>query len=105
MGLFAMRPNRIKNRDLWDIAWLHNRAVPVSEKLLVQKLKDRKIDGDIFRVNYNERLEALRDKQGEFLSEMRRFLSPSAFTPEFTGTLWWEHLLLVLRGFLNIHGI
>lgn len=24
---FAMRPNKIKNRDLWDMAWLHQQAV------------------------------------------------------------------------------
>jgi len=24
---FTLRPNRIKNRDLWDLAWLHQQGV------------------------------------------------------------------------------
>ena len=37
---FALRPNRIKNRDLWDIAWLRQQSVTPAFELLRAKLND-----------------------------------------------------------------
>ena len=40
----AMRPNRVMNRDLWDIYQLKTHNVDLSIDLMKQKLIDRKID-------------------------------------------------------------
>ena len=93
----ALRPNRVKNRDLWDVIWLHNRNVMWQPSLLEKKLADRKIAQKVFWPKYGQRLAAIQNGQQEFLSEMRRFISPSLFTKEMTSTLWWECLLGILR--------
>lgn len=33
----ALRPNRVKNRDLWDVVWLYNRNVTWQSLLLEKK--------------------------------------------------------------------
>src|SRR3990167_149847 len=40
---FALRPNRIKHRDLWDMVWLHQQGVKPRMELIPDKLNDRKI--------------------------------------------------------------
>jgi predicted nucleotidyltransferase component of viral defense system len=93
----ALRPNRIKNRDLWDIFWLSGRNVQLSQDLLEKKLADRKITMPVFLSKYSRRVEEIKNGQQTFLTEMRRFLAPSAFTEELTSPFWWEHLLSLLQ--------
>jgi predicted nucleotidyltransferase component of viral defense system len=38
---FALRPNRIKYRDLWDISWLHQQGIKPRLELIPNKLQDR----------------------------------------------------------------
>ena len=45
---FALRPNRIKNRDLWDMAWLYQQGVKAAMNLLAFKLKDHRSDPQEF---------------------------------------------------------
>ena len=94
---FARRPNRVKNRDLWDIHWLVQKNIDVKKELLLQKLSDRQIPEGEFRQQYKERIASIRDGQKNFLFEMRRFLLPSAFSPRFTSELWWQSLLNLLE--------
>jgi len=98
----AFRPNRVKNRDIWDIYQLKIRNIALSVKLLKQKLKDRQIDFTYFQQRYTERLTALHSGQKEFLQEMRRFVNPSAFTDEFKDKHWWGNLLLILKDWENL---
>jgi predicted nucleotidyltransferase component of viral defense system len=93
----ALRPNRVKNRDLWDIHWLKSRNVVLSKDLLKQKLLDRQIEFADFYQRYTERLGWLRTQQRDFLAEMRRFLTPAAFNAEFTDEQWWQNFLLLLK--------
>jgi hypothetical protein len=44
----GLRPNRIKNRDLWDIVWLGQSKMKASADLLKRKLIDRKQDESQF---------------------------------------------------------
>jgi predicted nucleotidyltransferase component of viral defense system len=37
----AFRLNRVKNRDLWDIAWLKQQGVGLPAELIHRKIKDR----------------------------------------------------------------
>ena len=94
---FARRPNRVKNRDLWDIHWLSQKNVMLDKDLLLQKLSDRKIKPSEFWQQYKKRLAEVRDGQQSFLFEMKRFLLPSAFTPQFESEMWWEYLTGLLE--------
>lgn len=94
---FARRPNRVKNRDLWDIHWLNQKNVLLNKELLLQKLNDRKIDETAFWQLYKTRLEKIKDGQKDFLFEMRRFLMPSAFNSQFESEMWWEYLVTLLE--------
>lgn len=94
---FARRPNRVKNRDLWDIHWLSQKSVSLNKELLLQKLDDRKIAESDFWEQYKNRLSEVRNGQKDFLFEMRRFLMPSSFTQQFESEMWWEYLLGLLE--------
>lgn len=74
---FAMRPNRIKYRDLWDILWLHQQNIKPKLGFITNKLNDRKINARNFIENYQVRTKSLQNNpsiQSEFTGEMRRFL-------------------------------
>lgn len=93
----ALRPNRVKNRDLWDIHWLSQKNTAPGKELFLQKLADRKIAENDFCQKYAERIEEIKNGQRDFLFEMRRFLMPSAFSNQFTSEMWWEYLLELLK--------
>ncbi|GHV30406.1 hypothetical protein AGMMS4952_17410 [Spirochaetia bacterium] len=94
----GLRPNRVKNRDLWDIFWLSNHNIVRQPSLLEKKLADREVDREVFLTKYVQRLEEIKNGQKEFLSEMRRFLNPSMFSGDMVSSLWWECLLGILNG-------
>jgi predicted nucleotidyltransferase component of viral defense system len=96
----ALRPNRVKNRDLWDVVWLYNRNTAWQTSLLDKKIADRKISRQEFISKYKKRLEEIQDGQKEFIAEMRRFLPAAAFSSDMTDKLWWECLLDILRGYV-----
>ena len=97
MIAFARRPNRVKNRDLWDIHWLSQKNIAPKKDLLLQKLDDRKINEANFWTQYKERIEQIKNGQKDFLFEMQRFLAPSAFSEQFVSEMWWEYLLNLLE--------
>jgi predicted nucleotidyltransferase component of viral defense system len=75
---FALRPNRIKHRDLWDIVWLHQQGLKPNMALVPSKLQDRQLTLDHFLDRFDQRRQLLtEDKQLAlaFKQEMRRFLS------------------------------
>lgn len=98
---FARRPNRVKNRDLWDIHWLSQKNVNVNKTLLLQKLDDRRIPEPDFWQLYKNRLAEIKSRQKDFLFEMRRFLLPSAFSEQFTSEMWWEYLYNLLKSLFH----
>lgn len=74
---FAFRPNRLKYRDLWDIAWLHGQGIKPRLDLILPKLHDRHQTAHHFLELYDERLLIIKqqpDIAAEFDKEMRRFL-------------------------------
>ena len=93
----ALRPNRVKNRDLWDIFQLKAHNIDLSVDLVKQKLADRQVEFLDFKQRYTERLVQLQSQQKEFLHEMQRFLSPEAFNSDITVKTWWENLVYILR--------
>jgi len=74
---FALRPNRLKYRDLWDILWLHQQGLKPTFELIPSKLNDRNITLARFLNLFSERKNSLTQDSrisSEFKQEMRRFL-------------------------------
>lgn len=92
---FALRPNRLKNRDLWDMAWLHQQGVVLPLALLPLKLADHRCNRLDFLELLNQRSQALQNDPKlhvDFRHEMRRFL-PSALVSETVEQFdFWSYL-------------
>ena len=95
----ANRPNRVKNRDLWDIFWLSRQNINLDKDLLLKKLNDRNITD--FSAKYASRLEEIKTGQASFLFEMKRFLPATAFDDVFTSALWWQQLENLLKSLVK----
>lgn len=79
MVAFALRPNRIKNRDLWDIAWLVQQGVKLPIDLVMKKHVDHQQTREQFMEKLGARREELlttADLETAFANEMSRFLPP-----------------------------
>lgn len=91
----ALRPNRMKNRDLWDIAWLHQQAVDVPLPLVLHKLADHKQTKESFAALLQQRLQQLQaapEVQASFQQEMRRFLPPAIAARTVENPQFWVYL-------------
>ncbi|MEI8295280.1 MAG: nucleotidyl transferase AbiEii/AbiGii toxin family protein [Alphaproteobacteria bacterium] len=74
---FALRPNRIHYRDLWDIVWLHTNGIKPNFALIPDKLRDRNHTLESFLSLFNAREQSLRENRQlplEFKQEIQRFL-------------------------------
>jgi predicted nucleotidyltransferase component of viral defense system len=100
MLALAFRPNRIKNRDLWDIAWLKQQEVKLPLAIMPQKVADYRQKPETFSA-------ALRDRTGlmksdpsmrvEFVKEMQRFLPSRVVSETVEKTDFWEYLTHLVR--------
>ena len=73
----AFRENRIKNRDLWDIAWLIQQGIELPVQLIPLKIGDHQREPAEFTALLKDRIAALKTQpelRDEFMKEMRRFL-------------------------------
>lgn len=76
---FALRPNRLKNRDLWDMQWLYQQGVGLPNDLVWRKVADRRLSQEEFLDRLQRRQRQLTSDSGyrdSFLAEMKRFLPP-----------------------------
>jgi len=92
----ALRPNRIKNRDLWDMAWLHQQGVKPRMDLMSPKLKDHHSDPRPFMKLFDERrqmLQADAKVAAEFRQEMRRFLQADVVSQTVDTPIFWSFLV------------
>ena len=92
---FALRPNRIKYRDLWDIMWLHQKGIIPAIELLSIKLKDRKLSKKYFIDLFNDRANKLQNNDKimrEFKQEMQRFLPTKIITEIVEQNNFWLFL-------------
>ena len=97
----ALRPNRLKNRDLWDIGWLkqHNIDIPLGPSL-AKKIKDHQCDIGKFIALLDERKQTLLnapDANSNFIWEMRRFLPPQVVSSTVEDEAFWEYLTDLIR--------
>ena len=100
MVAFALRPNRIKNRDLWDIGWLKQQNVTLPLELVVKKVADHRRNIEDFLKLLEERNRQLRDEPAirkGFIHEMRRFLPPQVVSRTVENKEFWVYLTDLLR--------
>jgi predicted nucleotidyltransferase component of viral defense system len=96
---FALRPNRLKNRDLWDIAWLHQQGVAFPPELIPRKLNDHHSDEQRYIGLLAERQQALLSApttRADFLKEMRRFLPAALVAETVDNPEFWTYLTAVV---------
>lgn len=101
---FALRPNRIKYRDLWDIIWLHGQGLKPQVTLIPDKLKDRNYTVDYFLNLFNERMRLLAAKPEiatEFKQEMRRFLSREQLSQTLEQKDLWSFIIYLIEDLGN----
>jgi len=95
----ALRDNRIKNRDLWDIAWLAQQGVELPLQLIPLKIRDHKRKQGDFMASLAARLTALRrqpDTRARFMTEMRRFLPAATVRDTIEKEPYWTYLTQVV---------
>jgi predicted nucleotidyltransferase component of viral defense system len=95
----AFREGRIKNRDLWDIAWLHQQGVNLPVALIPRKIDDHRRSKEEFRMLLPAKAAELAKDPSlrkEFVAEMRRFL-PAAITAQTVEKeSYWQYLTQVI---------
>jgi predicted nucleotidyltransferase component of viral defense system len=96
----AFRPNRIKNRDLWDIAWLKQQGVELPLMLIPSKLKRHRRATSGFRSQLGARVSSLTGDSSVrrgFAGEMRRFLPTETARATVEQDAYWDYLTDLLR--------
>lgn len=97
----ALRPNRVKNRDLWDILWLIQHGVVPNYAFVSLKLADRHVSPVEFNHLFEDRIENLRSGFTDYSFEIARFLPVSASSEITAQTGYWDVMLSVLQGILS----
>ncbi len=95
---FALRPNRIKYRDLWDIFWLHTQNVKPALEFIPLKIKDHQRTLAEFILFFDERVSWMKNDPKismEFKKEMYRFLSGDNKKTLEKDTFWSALITLV----------
>ena len=96
----AFRENRVKNRDLWDIAWLVQQGVLLPAHLIPMKVRDHQRTNAEFIEILGSRLKALKTEsrmRSEFVGEMRRFLPAAMVRGTLETPAYWEYLNQTLQ--------
>ncbi len=91
----AFRENRIKNRDLWDIAWLTQQGIEIPAKLIPLKIRDHQREDAEFVTLLTERTAALQTQPAmreDFMKEMRRFLPAATVRDTIEKEAYWSYL-------------
>lgn len=91
----AFRETRIKNRDLWDMAWLVQNGVVLPANLIPLKIADHYRSVAEFRALLTGRVAALRSDprlREDFLKEMRRFLPVDTVSNTLEKPEWWSYI-------------
>lgn len=100
---FALRPNRLKNRDLWDIAWLHQQQIKPALDLIKNKLNDHHTPTDAYLNAFSERYASL-NKDPEiaraFRKEMARFLPNETVKETVNSEKFWHYLAHLMEDYL-----
>jgi len=96
---FALRPNRLKNRDLWDIAWLKRQGIVLKTTLVAAKIIDQHSTIPDFLALLNSRANLIRhdpDVWEEFKKEMKRFLPSGKIAQTAVNKDFWTYLITII---------
>ena len=96
----AFRENRIKNRDLWDIAWLSQQGIELPTRLIPLKIRDHQRDDAEFHALLKERVDAMKSQpemREDFMKEMRRFLPAATVRDMIETEPYWAYLTQVVE--------
>lgn len=96
MIALALRPGRVKNRDLWDLMWLRQQGVTLPMDLIPAKISDHRRSVDDYVLRLQDRLEQLTGMPGmreDFLREMRRFLPADIVRETVENPAFWSFLV------------
>ena len=91
----AFRENRIKNRDLWDIAWLTQQGIELPTQFIPLKLKDHQRTNTQIITSLTERTASLHTQpvmREDFMKEMRRFLPATTVRDTVEKEAYWSFL-------------
>lgn len=95
----AFRENRIKNRDLWDIAWLVQQGVVLPEKMIPLKVRDHQREETEFVELLRSRVQDLKtqpETREDFVREIRRFLPAAVVRDTLEKETYWTYLIQVI---------
>jgi predicted nucleotidyltransferase component of viral defense system len=93
----ALRPNRVKFRDIWDIMWLSRNSVDVKPSLIAQKLQERGVHKSTYIEKLRNRVSSIADAHDGFLFELRRFLPQHTVEHDLENPAYWEVVMTTLR--------
>lgn len=91
----ALRANRLKNRDLWDIVWLKQQGIDLPLDLIPRKILGRHRSTVEFLALLDERkCQLQRDSllKQDFIREMRRFLPVRIVVETIEKEAFWDYL-------------
>lgn len=91
----ALRSNRLKNRDLWDILWLKQQGVLLPLHLIAKKIFDRNVSPAACIGLLRERqllLEREPAVRSGFVHEMKRFLPAHIVAETVENKAFWDFL-------------
>lgn len=94
---FALRPGRIKNRDLWDLLWLKQQTIKPAFELLANKINDHQRSKTEFLNLMHKRITLLTEDaqvKKDFRHEMQRFLPTEIVENTINNDHFWEYLCL-----------
>lgn len=95
MVALALRPNRVKWRDIWDIVWLKQQNIVIPLPLIAKKAADHKRDKNEFMGLLKERVTQISndpESHSQFLQEMRRFLPPKIVIETISQPDFWSYV-------------
>ncbi|MDP2809659.1 MAG: nucleotidyl transferase AbiEii/AbiGii toxin family protein [Rhodocyclaceae bacterium] len=97
----ALRPNRLKNRDLWDIGWLKQQNVELPLELIPKKIADhRRTTAEFLDLLGERRRRLLEDAElrVDFVREMTRFLPLRVVADTVEQVPFWAWLTDLVAG-------
>ena len=97
---FALRPNRLKHRDLWDMLWLHQQGIKPKLNLIPRKLQDRKTKAKQFLDLFDQRCKLLETDASlsiEFEKEMQRFLPSEQIKTMLEQNKLWSFIVYLIK--------
>lgn len=99
---FALRPNRIKFRDLWDITWLHQQNIKLPVDLIPLKLENHRRSSQEYLSLLTMRIQSLSDNpklMDEFNAEMMRFLTQESYEHMVAQSHYWMFLRTLMSDY------